>query len=163
MTYELRTLDPERDEEMLKTAYDWIFTRPDWFQLMDGVASVVSNTYSFDSYLKSAKEPTEYNVGLFNGKLRAMFTIQDQKDGSLQIHVNAEKDIDQIALVAGANRLREWMFANGARELFGWIASINRPMKRFAKQAGFSYCGVSIFRGSLNDKPIRWLRYMAVN
>lgn len=162
MQYELRTLDPERDEEMFKLAYDWIFTRPDWFQYMDGVGSVVSNTYSLENYLSAAKEPTEYNVGLFNGKLRALFTIQDMKDSSFQIHVNAEKGVDQVALIAGAIRLREWMFANGAHELFGFIASINRPMKKFAEQAGFAYCGVSVFRGSLNDRPIRWLRYQAV-
>ena len=85
MDYELRTLDPEKDEQMFKQAYEWIFTRPDWFQYMDGVASIVSDTYSFDSYLKAAKDPEQYSVGLFNGKLRALFTIQDRKDGSFEV------------------------------------------------------------------------------
>lgn len=160
--YILRTLDPAKDEALFQEAYSWIFTRPDWYQYMDGVASVIGNTYSFENYLKEAKEPTEYNVGLFNGKLRAVFTIQDQKDGSCQVHVNAENGVDQLALVAGAVRLREWLFANGVVEIFGWLASINRPMKTFAEQAGFKYCGVSVFRGSLNDKPIRWLRFAAM-
>jgi hypothetical protein len=162
MNYVLRTLDPAKDEAMFKLAYDWIFTRPDWFQYMDGVASIVSDTYSFDNYLKAAKKPTEVNVGLFNGKLRAVYTIQDQKNGSFQVHVGAEQGVDQLALVAGAICLKEWLFANGAREVFGWLASVNRPMAGFAAEAGFSYCGVSVFKGSLNDRPIRWLRYQAV-
>lgn len=160
--FELRALDPEGDEVLFRLAYGWLFGRPDWFQYTDGVASVVSNTYSFDNYIQAAKEPTEYNVGMINGKLQALFTIQDQKDGSFQVHVNADRGVDHLALIAGAIQLRQWLFEHGAKEVFGWLPSINRPMKKFAEQAGFTYCGVSIFRGSLNDRPIRWLRYQAV-
>lgn len=163
MTYSLRTLDPVKDEELFKTMYEWLFQNPEWFQYLDGVSSVVSGTYSFEDYLKAAMKPTEYNVGLFNGKLQAVYVIQDQGDGSIQVHVNAERGADHDALVAGAVRLKDWLFEHGTREVFGWLASVNRPMRKFAEQAGFSYCGVRVYRGSLNDKPIAWLRYQAVN
>jgi RimJ/RimL family protein N-acetyltransferase len=162
MNYELRTLDPARDEKLFKQSYEWLFVKPEWFQYVDGVASVVSNTYSFENYLASAMKATEYNVGLFNGKLQAVYVIQDQGDGSMQVHVNAERGANRDALVAGADCLKRWLFEHGATEIFGWLASINRPMRRFAEQAGFRYCGVSVFKGGLNDRPIRWLRFQAV-
>jgi hypothetical protein len=159
--YELRTLDPTKDEALFQEAYSWIMAQPDWFQYLEGVVATVNNCYSYTDYLKAAMKETEVNIGLFNGRLRAVYTIQDQKDGSFQVHVGAEQDVDQMALVAGAIRLREWLFAHGAREVFGWLASVNRPMKKFAEEAGFHYCGLSVFKGSLNDRPIRWLRFSA--
>lgn len=161
--HELRTLDPMTDEKDFQTAYDWIFEKPDWFQYLDGVMAVVGNVYSFHNYLSQAKEPTEYNVGLFDGKMTALFTIQDRKDGSFQVHINAPRGVDQQALIAGALQLRDWLFANGAREVYGYLASINRPMKRFAEEAGFHYCGVRIYKGTLNGRtPIAWLRYTTI-
>jgi len=163
MSYELRTLDPTKDEAMFQTAYEWIMAQPDWFQYLEGVVATVNNCYSYTDYLIAAKRPKEVNIGLFrNFTLVALFTVQKEDHNSVQVHVGAEKDVDQLALVAGAIRLREWLFANGAREVFGWLASVNRPMKRFAEEAGFSYCGVRVYKGSLNDHPICWLRYQAV-
>lgn len=162
MQYEIRSLDPVKDEAMFKQAYEWIFAKPHWLQYTDGVMSIAGNVYSFDNYLKQAKEPTEYNVGVFDGSgnLTALFTIQDRKDGSFQVHVNADRGVDRQALIAGATRLRDWLLANGAREIFGLIADVNRPLRRFAEEAGFTYCGVRIYKGSLNGRrPIAWLRY----
>lgn len=162
MNYELRALDPTKDESLFQEAYNWLFVNPEWFQYLDGVAANVNNCYSFEDYLKAAMKPTEYNVGLFNGKLRAVYVIQDQGDRSFQVHVNTQRGIDQQMLVTGALQLKDWLFTHGAREVFGYVASINRPMRRFAKAAGFSYCGLSVFKGSLNDKPVRWMRFQAV-
>jgi hypothetical protein len=163
MTFELRALDPAQDEEMFKASYDWILKSPAWFQYLEGIVATVNNCYSFDDYLKSAMRPNEVNIGLFNSSLQAVYTIQDQGDGSFQVHVGAAPNVDRLALIAGASQLREWLLTRGARDVYGWIASINRPMKKFAEQAGFTYCGVSVFKGSLNDKPIRWLRMQAVS
>lgn len=161
MTYTLRTLDPSKDEGLFRESYEWLFVKPEWFQHVDGVASVVDNTYSFENYLAAAMKDTEYNVGLFNGKLQAVFVIQDQGDGSMQVHVSAERGANQPALVAGASQLKDWLFAHGATEIFGWLASVNRPMRKFAEKAGFHYCGVSVFKGSLKDRPIQWMRFSA--
>lgn len=116
MSYELRTLDPEKDEEAFKIAYQWIMDSPDWFQYLEGVIATVNNCYSFTDYLKASLNPAEVNIGLFNGRLQAVYTIQDQKDGSFQVHIGAEKDVDRLALVEGASRLRRWLFENRDRK-----------------------------------------------
>lgn len=162
MEYELRTIDPDQDEEAFRAAYQWVLEKPDWYQYMDGVASQVNNTYSFENFMKAARNPKEVNLGLFNGRLQAVYTIHDQGDGSFQVHLSADKDVDHLAFLEGARRLREWLFANGARSVFGWLASVNRPMRKFAEEAGFAYCGVSVFKGSLSDRPIQWMRFQAV-
>ena len=161
--YEVRALDPVTDEPLFKEAYEWILAAPDWFQYLEGVVATINGCYSWHDYLKAAAAPTEYNIGLFNGKLRAVYTIQDQKDRSFQVHIGAEKGVDETALVNGAIQLKDWLFEHGAVEVFGYLASVNRPMRRFAERAGFSYCGLSVFKGSLNDKPVRWLRYSAAH
>ncbi len=161
MTYDLQALDPEKDEEMFKQAYNWILSAPDWVQHLEGVVASINNCYSYQDYIEAAMKPTEYNIGLFNGKLQAIYTIQDQGDRSFQTHVGAIRGVDHFALVAGASRLREWLFEHGAVEVYGWVASINRPFRRIVEQAGFYYCGVSVFKGSLNDSPIRWMRFQA--
>jgi hypothetical protein len=162
MSYTLRTLDPAKDENLFKEAYDWILSAPDWVQHIEGVVANINNCYSYEDYLKAAMKPTEFNIGLFNGKLRAVYTIQDQNAGSFQVHVGAERGVDPLALIAGASQLREWLFAHGARDVYGWVASVNRPFRKIVKDAGFAYCGMSVFKGSLNDRPIRWLRFQAV-
>ena len=160
-SFQLRTLDPEKDEELFKQGYGWLLQKPAWFQYLDGVAGEITGTFSLEKYLNSTKDPNEYNVGLFNGRLQAIYTIQDQKDGSMQVHVNTCEGVDQLALVEGAVHLRKWLFDHGATSVFGWLASVNRPFRRFAERAGFFYCGVRVYRGSLNDKPVAWLRYEA--
>lgn len=159
---ELRALNPDTDQDLFREAYDWIFEAPKWLRQAENIVAGINGCDSWEGYLKAAYSPQECNVGLFSGIMLALFTIQSEGDGCFQVHVNAKPHADTLMLMAAAMQLKEWLFDHGAREVFGFIAERNRPLRRFAERAGFKFSGVSIFKGSMRDRPIRWMRYTAL-
>lgn len=162
---ELRALDPDTDQHLFREAYDWIFEAPKWLRQAENIVAGINGCDSWEGYLKAAYSPQECNVGLFSdfsGIMQALFTIQSEGDGCFQVHVNARPHAETSMLVAAAIQLKEWLFQAGAKEVFGYVAERNRPLKKFAEQVGFKFSGVSIFKGSMRDRPIRWMRYTAL-
>lgn len=159
---ELRALDPERDQQLFREAYDWIFEAPLWLRQAENIVAGINGCDSWEGYLKAAYSPKEVNIGLFHGIMLALFTIQNEGDGCFQVHVNAKPGSPAGEMIAASIQLRDTLFAQGATEIFGFIAERNRPLRRFAELAGFKFSGVSIFKGSMRDRPIRWLRYCVI-
>ena len=172
---ELRGLDPDRDQQLFREAYDWIFVAPKWLRQAENIVAGINGCDSWEGYLKAAQDPKEVNIGLFGESMEALFTIQNEGDGCFQVHVNAKPHGRRIhrahlqgwtaptgEMIAAAIQLRDTLFAQGANEIFGFIAERNRPLRRFADLAGFNFSGVSIFKGSMRDRPVRWLRYCAL-
>jgi hypothetical protein len=156
---ELRTLDPKADEQLFREAYDWIFEAPPWLRQAENIVAGINGCDSWEGYLKAAFSPKEFNIGLFHGIMLALFTIQREDNASFQVHVNAKPHAPAGEMIAASIQLRNALFAQGATEIFGFIAERNRPLRRFAEMAGFKFSGVSIFKGSMRDRPIRWMRY----
>lgn len=156
---ELRALDPDRDQDLFRQAYDWIFEAPPWLRQAENIVAGINGCDSWEGYLKAAYSPKECNVGLFDGIMLAMFTIQSEGDGCFQVHVNTKPGAPAGVVAAAAAQLRDNLFAQGATEIFGFIAERNRPLRRFAEVVGFKFSGVSIFKGTMRDRPIRWMRY----
>lgn len=159
---ELRTLNPDLDAHLFREAYDWIYEAPKWLRQSENIVAGINGCDSWEAYLKAAHRAKEANVGLFSGIMLALFTIQDEGYGAFQVHVNAKPHADTLAMMAAAMQLKKLLFDTGAREVYGYIAERNRPLRRFAEQAGFYNTGVSIFKGSMRDRPVRWLRYSAL-
>jgi len=156
---ELRALDPRSDAHLFRQAYDWIFEAPEWLRQAENIVAGINGCDSWEGYLKAALDPKEVNIGLFGQSMVALFTIQNEGEGCFQVHVNAKPNAPAGEMVAAAIQLRDTLFAQGASEIFGFIAERNRPLRRFAELAGFKFSGVSIFKGSMRDRPIRWMRY----
>jgi hypothetical protein len=157
---ELRALDPDRDQQLFREAYDWIFEAPPWLRQAENIVAGINGCDSSEGYLKAAQDPKEVNIGLFGTEMQALFTIQNEGDGCFQVHVNAKPNAPAGEMIAAAIQLRDTLFSQGAIEIFGFIAERNRPLRRFAEFAGFKFSGVSIFKGSMRDRPIRWMRYV---
>lgn len=158
---ELRALDPDRDVDLFREAHNWIFEAPPWLRQAENIVAGINGCDTWEGYLKAAYSPKECNVGLFDGIMLALFTIQSEGDGCFQVHVNAKPHADTLMLMAAAMQIKQWLFDRGANEVFGFVAERNRPLRRFAEQVGFKFSGVSIFKGSMRDRPIRWMRYAA--
>ncbi len=159
---ELRALDPDRDGQLFREAYDWIFEAPRWLRQAENIVAGINGCDSWEGYLKAAHDPKEVNIGLFAGSMQALFTIQDEGCACFQVHINAKPHGPAGEMIAAAIQLRDTLFSQGAIEIFGFIAERNRPLRRFAEIAGFKFSGVSIFKGSMRDRPIRWMRYCAL-
>lgn len=158
---ELRALNPEVDQALLRAAYDWIFEAPPWLRQAENIVAGINGCDSWEGYLKAALSPKETNIGLFNETMLALFTIQAEGEGCFQVHVNAKPDAPVTEMIAAAIQLRDLLFRQGAMEVYGFVAERNRPLRRFAELVGFRFSGVSIFKGSMRDRPIRWMRYYA--
>lgn len=149
--YVLRALDYKLDREHFRTAYSWRTAK----RLERG------GVISFDEF--ASAKPDEISWGLFNEELLAVYLLQQRSATSFQVHFATKKGADKQVLIAGARKLRDVMFQNGALELFGYLlpehARPNHPLRQFATAVGFSYCGEMAHAGKMHDREVIMLKF----
>lgn len=146
----LRALDPEKDLDLFREAYDWRTSRR--------YETEASGTIPFEEF--ASYKPTEVSMGLFNGELIAVYLIQQRGPHLFQVHFASRRKTARDDALSGALTLRDWLLRDGDAEIFGWIleawTGANHPIHRFAIACGFHPTG-DIFQDS--DTKVTWHRY----
>lgn len=158
-----RRLDPEADVECFRLAYGWDRDAPRWYREMDSVFG----DYTFDEYVAKAREATQINVGLFEGtEMFAMITTNlvaattdPVQYGVYDLHLAAARHAGAEKIVGAFASIRRQMFEDlNALALYGWVASVNRPLVSLSRRLGFVPDGLLMFKGMVRGKVIRWER-----
>lgn len=158
-----RRLDPEADVECFRLAYGWDRDAPRWYREMDSVFG----DYSLNEYVAKAREATQVNIGLFEGReIFAMITTNlvamttdPTASGVYDLHLAAARHAGAEKIVRAFESIRRQMFEDlNALALYGWVASVNRPLVRLSRRLGFKPDGLLMFKGSVRGRVIRWER-----
>lgn len=158
-----RRLDPDRDVERFRRAYGWDRDAPRWYSEMDAVFG----DYAFDEYVAKAREVTQVNIGLFEGEeMFAMITTNlvamtttPAPSGVYDLHLAAARHAGAEKIVRAFISIRRQMFEDlNALALYGWVASVNRPLMRLSRRLGFKPDGMLMLKGSVREGVIRWRR-----
>ena len=152
----IRALDPDVDWIHFRDAYNW--------RTQKRLARMPEGVVSFEDF--SNPLPNEAALGMFNGQLEALFLIQDRGMGLFEVHFTNRQGLEKDLLAAGALTVKNRLFEQGAREIYGWLrekhARPNHPIRRFAESIGFFLDKQStnyvIMHG---DRWVWWRRFSA--
>jgi hypothetical protein len=156
MSLSIRALDPIKDQDLFAEAYSW--------RTVKRLARSQEGVIDFAGF--SHPEPNEVAMGLFNGRLQAVFLIQDHGRGSFETHFTCKPGTSRETLSVGALTIKNWLFEKGgAREVYGWLrerhAYPNHPVRKFVESIGMFedlHCQKCVFRGTLT---LWWRRFVA--
>lgn len=124
-TLKIRALDPLTEIELFREAYSW---RP------KGKKYLQPHPMDFEDF--AANDPNQIVMGLFNGKLCAVFMFREFQPGWLETHFTTRRDAQKDNVLLGALTLADWC----VERRFGLTANIverNTPLRRFVEAIGF--------------------------
>lgn len=152
----LRALDPQTDIDLFREAYGWRSARP---------SPLRPDRMSFEDF--SADNPRQVVVGLFHGKLQAVYLIQETAPAIYDTHFTSNRTAPKENVLAGARLLLTWLLENGAEEVVAYVSERNKPLGRFVEAVGFTPVGVSEYpcagHSDTVDSPVmvKFIRYAA--
>jgi len=154
----IRRLDPVKDEELLKEAYSWDRTRPQWYLDMDAVYG----PDDFSSYIRAAKGEQRIDIGMFADELVTVFVLSERSPQRFEVHIMAKRGINNQMIAEAACQIQEQLFQRGAKSISGWIASRNRPLLELARMVGFVKTRLTMMKGSYRGRVIEWVNVVSV-
>lgn len=128
-TVTIRALDPAMEPELFREAYSWRPGRKKHLQ---------PDRMSFEEF--SADDPKQIVMGLFNGRLCAVFLFREFRRGWFETHFTTRRDAPKDYILTAAHTLAEWFTGNGAG-LTADIIERNTPLRRFVELIGFRKAG----------------------
>ena len=153
--YTIRALNPEKDRELFAEAYEWRSHK----RLSRDVEGIID----FEDFVNLG--PDEVLMGLFNGKLQAVYLIQDRGERRFEVHFTNRPGLARELLAAGALTIKNWLFENGASEIYGWIRERHfnprHPVRQFAESIGFWPSG-DLHVGGRGGRTFWWRKFSAV-
>lgn len=156
MNIEMRRLEPDRDEPLIREAVGWLDAQPLYFRNADAAWG----TESADSYLEQMRREAQADFGVFDGgKFIAVLTVSLEGKGVFNSHLMAKKGANARAITLAVASLMRQMFAAGMLEAWLWLASRNFGVRRILETVGMRRDGVTRFKGQSHGRPIEWLRY----
>ena len=153
---ELRRLDPERDEALIREAVGWLDDQPLFFRNCDAVWG----TEDADAYLAQMKTDPQADFGVWDGReFIAVITVSLAGHRVYNSHLMAKRSADvEVLKVAIASVLNQ-MIENGMREGWMLLARKNYGVRRILEIVGMRRDGVTRIKGQSHGKPIEWVRY----
>ena len=156
MSVELRRLDPETDEALIREAVGWLRAAPRWFRDADAAWGATGA----DAYLEQMRSEPQADFGVFKGsEFIAVLTVSLEGKGIYNSHLMARRGADPGAITLAVTLLMRQMFASGMLEAWLWLARKNYGVRLILEAAGMRRDGVTRFKGQTHGKPIEWLRY----
>lgn len=152
----IRRLDTN-DRELLSAAYDWDLDAPLWYRQADAVFGEQEK----EDFLALLTDSTVALIGIFTPELIGVIVMKLITREHLEAHLLARRGADSLAIVLAGCQIRDDMFAQGAKEVFVWVASRNRHVRRICEQIGFRATGLEMLKGSYRNKVIVW-QYLSV-
>ncbi len=150
----IRALD-ENDVELIKTAYYWRDEYPYWFR--ESMAAL--GEPEWEGWWEQTKECLNY--GIFEGEMVGLISLVPMGQGRVTAHINVKRGTDPEKLAYGAFCVRDWLFKNGIKEIFAWVASVNGGMKKLCRLAGLDPDTVTMIKGTMRNKLVVWERFSA--
>lgn len=121
----IRALDPSTDLELFREAYSW---------RAKGKKHLQPHPMDFGEF--AAVDPRQVVMGLFNGRLCAVFMFREFQPGWLETHFTTRRDAEKNSVLLGALTLADWCAEQGLG-LTANIVERNTPLRRFVKAIGF--------------------------
>jgi hypothetical protein len=135
LTLLMRSLNPQTEQELFRQAYEWR-------------QSPRRHRISFEDF--AADSPSQITLGLFNGELQAVYFFHQTGPTEFQAHFTSRRGADRSLVLAGAITLVKWFQENNL-EMVVYIDKRNKPLCRFAEEAGFLPVFVSENTARQND------------
>jgi hypothetical protein len=153
---ELRRLDPEADEGLIREACDWLDAQPLYFKNADAAWG----REDADTYLRLMRERPQIDHGVFlNGRMVAVITVTMEGLGVYNSHLMVKRGSDPLAIAQAGAWVFEQLRERGMREGWAWLASKNWGARRVLELIGLRQDGVEQIKGQSHGQPIHWLRY----
>ncbi len=151
----IRILNEQSDAELLREAWAWAETMPDWFKEVQA-----EHKETLNDFLDAAKD--ELIIGVFTEcGLSAVIRFVPQMAGLYELHLMAKRGTDFEVLLNACQSIKFYVFDHGFRHLGGWAAEKNRPVVRLYRQLGFSQSADFKMQGTIHGKTAKWLFFEA--
>lgn len=149
----LQQVNPE-DVGTITTALSWIDSAPRWFRDCDAVwGRDTPATYA-------AKLAQQVDWGVFvDESLHSIISLTLAGKGVYNVHLMAQRRADPEPLIIAGRSMRQQLFIFGAREIWCWLAQMNRGVQKIAQAIGFVKDGVQMFKGQTHGRVILWERF----
>jgi len=139
--------------ELLRTAYNWQYDAPAWFQYCANVWKE-----SEAEYLANA--PNELHYGVFdNDDLVASVRLIEVVPYAMILHFSVKRQTTLNNLLEQLIAIKHHVINSPVQVLFGYIPSFNRGTINLYKQLGFTDTGARCYKGVWKGKSIKWLRF----
>lgn len=152
-------LNPQKDKSHFETVWKWQFEKSAWWQKMYAVWEK-----DFDGFFQKASRLNELSFGIFDReKLIGFFTLEELSRGVFNVHVETDRTkISYEKLFEAVFILRRHISEKGGAKIVTCIASINKPLKRFALNVGFVKTNGKVLRGNFKNKILEWEEYFLI-
>lgn len=156
MKYEIRRLDPKKDGALFVTVFEWLLAAPEWLQTSEGIDPTVRIT--------SIRNPANVFIGIFvEGELSAVVSLTLTGKHIYEVSLEARRGTNLELIALAGCEIRDQMFRYGMQCAYTWTPRWNRPVLAVNKAIGFQPDNVSMWRGSVGDRTMEWVRYSLVN
>jgi hypothetical protein len=160
MSYDIRRLDPITDSALFEAAYNWLVDSPQWRKDTEAVFGTLDR----EEYLAATHAPHRIDIGVFeDGELTALVTLTLVGHSTYEVHFEASRGASAKTVVAAGWEIRDQMFRYGMQCAYTWTPHWNRRVLAINKAIGFQPDNVSMWRGSIGDRTIEWVRYSLTN
>lgn len=156
MNYSVRRLDPDKDAQAFQDAFDWLLSAPEWLQ--------TTEVADKSSRLAFVRDPRCVCVGVFIGnELTAVVSLLLTGQHTYEVFLEAKRGTPAEVIVLAGCEIREQMFRYGMQYAYTWTPRWNRGVLAINKAIGFRPDNVSMWRGSIGNRTIEWVRYSLAN
>lgn len=124
--YTLRLLNPLEDGDLYREAYYWR-ERPK--------KHVQPDRMGLDEF--ASDDPRHLTIGLFNGRLLAVYFLHETEPGNFQAHFTSRRNVSYFTLLEGARKVTRAILQNGGSQIHAWITPRNKPLRRFLEALKF--------------------------
>lgn len=142
------------DASLISEALSWIDHAPRWFRDCDAVWG----HETAEDYLKKMGQQADWAV-MEDNQLHSVISLTVAGKGIYNVHLMTRRNADITPLVIAGQSIRQQLFAKGIREIWCWLAVMNRGAQRAAELIGFIRDGVQMFKGQTHGKVILWERF----
>jgi hypothetical protein len=154
----IRRLSPDEDRELIVEALNWVRREPRWSRDADSTWGEISD----EGYLEMMKKDAQVDIGIFeDDELRAMLTVAMVKKGVFNTHLLVKRGTKPETIAEGALAVKLLLIRDmGAKEIWAWLASVNRGAQRVVKAIGMSRNGISILKGHSHGRVLEWQQWV---
>lgn len=150
----LQRLDPVKDESLYREACAWDATYPSWYQDCKSFFGLDD----FERLYLHMFDEVAVAVAVFDkGEYTALLDLQHRGGGMLEVQVYAKRHTSLTALIQACCSLKTLLDC-GVKELYAFIATINKPMIKVCEMAGMKRDGVRILQ-AIPSRVIQWERF----
>lgn len=157
MTVELRKLDPDRDEALVREAVSWIDEQPPFYRDCN---RAWDRGDTAEDYLELMRTEPQSDHGVFeDGRLIAVVTVTLEGKGVFNSHLMVKRGSSPRSIAQAASGVMKGLLAEGMIEGWSWLARKNYGARRILEAVGMKRDGVEQIKGRSHGRPVEWVRY----